>query len=378
MQVTISGLHLHYGGFAAIKGLDLTIADGESIVLLGQSGCGKTSTMRCVAGLEEPTGGHITIGNDVVFDHHTGRAVPSFRRNVGMVFQSYAVWPHKTVLENVIFPLRMKKVRKAAARDKAMEVLALVGLEHLAERGASQLSGGQMQRVALARSMAMEPSVLLLDEPLSNLDARLREDLRVELRRIQLQRGLTTMYVTHDQQEALALADRIAIMQDGRITQLGTPEEVYARPASASIAKFMGVTNILPVAALHDGVVELDGHDVTLATEHASAAPSTADAVAVRPDDIRVRAADESGTEGKPSSGDAGDLAGTVTVAVYQGSSVRYQVAIDDGPMLEAICPVDGGLLPSGARARVHVPGRAVLVLPDEVPEPLVPETVAA
>ncbi|MFF5986241.1 ABC transporter ATP-binding protein [Prauserella flavalba] len=363
MQVTITNLSLAYGGFTAVKGLDLTIADGESIVLLGQSGCGKTSTMRCIAGLEEPTGGRISIGDTVVFDHETGRSVPSFRRNVGMVFQSYAVWPHKTVLENVTFPLRMKKVKRGAARDKAMEVLGLVGLDHLAERGASQLSGGQMQRVALARSMAMEPSVLLLDEPLSNLDARLREDLRVELRHIQQERGLTSMYVTHDQQEALALADRIAIMQGGRITQLGTPEEVYATPASASIAKFMGVTNVFAVGGASGNRVTLADHALELLT--ASAAPAGAASVAVRPEDVVVR-------------GEGSGLPGTVEVCVYQGSSVRYQVRLDDGPLLDAVCPAGPGALARGERASVEIAPEAVLVLPDEVEAAPVPEEAAA
>ncbi|MBK1784099.1 ABC transporter ATP-binding protein [Prauserella cavernicola] len=364
MQVTITNLSLAYGGFAAVKGLDLTIGDGESIVLLGQSGCGKTSTMRCIAGLEEPTGGRISIGDTVVFDHETGRSVPSFRRNVGMVFQSYAVWPHKTVVENVMFPLRMKKVRRTAAREKAMEVLTLVGLDHLAERGASQLSGGQMQRVALARSMAMEPSVLLLDEPLSNLDARLREDLRVELRHIQQERGLTSMYVTHDQQEALALADRIAIMQGGRITQLGTPEEVYASPASASIAKFMGVTNVFAVGEASGNEVHLADHALSLRT--AVAAPDGAASVAVRPEDVVVR------TEGSDG------FAGTVEVCVYQGSSVRYQVALDGGPTVDAVCPAGPGALARGERASVEIAPESLLVLPDEVTDTPAQDEVAA
>ncbi|ASR36119.1 ABC transporter ATP-binding protein [Prauserella marina] len=366
MQVTITNLSLAYGGVAAVEGLDLTIKDGESIVLLGQSGCGKTSTMRCIAGLEEPTGGSITIGDTTVFDHDTGRSVPSFKRNVGMVFQSYAVWPHKTVLENVTFPLRMKKIKRGPARDKAMEVLGLVGLGHLAERGASQLSGGQMQRVALARSMAMEPSVLLLDEPLSNLDARLRDDLRVELRHIQQERGLTSLYVTHDQQEALALADRIAIMQAGHITQLGTPEAVYAAPASASIARFMGVTNVFTIAGTAGATgntIELADHPMTL--DASATSPPGAASIAIRPEDIRVRA--ENDLPGAPAG--TNTLTGTIEVRVYQGSSVRYQIAIDNGPQLDAICPAGAGTLPRGARAHVDIDPAAVLVIPDEVSE---------
>lgn len=368
MQVTITDLSLAYGSFVAVKGLNLTIQDGESIVLLGQSGCGKTSTMRCIAGLEEPTGGRITIGETTVFDHATGRSVPSFKRNVGMVFQSYAVWPHKTVLENVTFPLRMKKVKRTTARDRAMEVLTLVGLDHLAERGASQLSGGQMQRVALARSMAMEPSVLLLDEPLSNLDARLRDDLRVELRHIQQERGLTSMYVTHDQQEALALADRIAIMQAGHITQLGTPEEVYATPASASIARFMGVTNVFAMGGFTGNRVALADAALTLHT--VSGRPSDKASVAVRPEDVAVRA------EG--TAGGVNTFPCTVEVCVYQGSSVRYQVALDAGPRLDAVCSASTGALARGDRAVVEIAPEAVLVLPDEVALVRTEEEVAA
>ena len=369
MQVTITDLRLAYGDVVAVDGLDLAIHDGESIVLLGQSGCGKTTTMRCIAGLEEPTGGRITIGGATVFDHVRGRCLPSYKRNVGMVFQSYAVWPHKTVLENVTFPLRMKKVRRPAARQRALEALELVGLAHLADRGASRLSGGQMQRVALARSMAMEPSVLLLDEPLSNLDARLREDLRVELRHLQQQRGLTSMYVTHDQQEALALADRIAIMQGGHITQLGTPEEVYSRPASASIARFMGVANLFEIAGRTDHRVELA--DAALALRTGASPSRDATSAGVRPEDVSVRREDGAvdGVNAFP---------GTVEVCVYQGSSVRYQVALDGGVTVDAVCVDAGGALVRGDRAVVEIAPEAVLVLPEEAPAAPGPEEAAA
>ena len=212
MKITLEHLSLKYGANTVVKDLDLQIADGESLVLLGQSGCGKTSTMRCIAGLEQPSGGRITIGDTVVHDSERRVTVAPYKRNVGMVFQSYAVWPHRTVFENVGFSLKMKKVPKEEAARRVRKALAIVGLADFETRGASQLSGGQMQRVALARSLVMQPSVLLLDEPLSNLDARLRERLRIELREIQLEQNLTTVYVTHDQIEAFALADRIALM----------------------------------------------------------------------------------------------------------------------------------------------------------------------
>ncbi|WP_433875332.1 ABC transporter ATP-binding protein [Sinomonas atrocyanea] len=365
MEVTVRGLELRYGSHAAIQDLDLTIPDGESLVLLGQSGCGKTSTMRSIAGLETPTAGTIAIGDRVVFDGAAGKSVPAFRRNVGMVFQSYAVWPHKSVLENVAFPLKMKGASRQQQRTRALEVLETVGLAHLADRGASMLSGGQMQRVALARSMAMAPSVLLLDEPLSNLDARLRDDLRVELRRIQLEKGLTSLYVTHDQQEALALADRIAIMQSGRITQLGTPQSIYRTPASASIASFLGVTNVFPLEdQTHHGLLKVRGHDVALRASRTSA--STPASVCLRPEDIRIEEESRTGQDS------VNTFSALLEVAVFQGASLRCRLSLlPSGLSLDALVPSEAaaGLAP-GSRVRVRVDPDNVLVLPDDVSQP--------
>jgi iron(III) transport system ATP-binding protein len=376
MEVVVQDLELAYGDFVAIKRLDLTIPDGESVVLLGQSGCGKTSTMRCIAGLESPTGGRISIGDRTVFDGDSGKVVPVFKRNVGMVFQSYAVWPHKTVLENVSFPLKMKGIARADRRRQALEVLEIVGLAHLAERGASMLSGGQMQRVALARSMAMSPSVLLLDEPLSNLDARLRDDLRVELRRIQTERGLTSLYVTHDQQEALALADRIAIMQEGRITQLGTPEQIYGSPVSASIAGFLGVTNIFAIApSSTPRSLELTDHDVTLRSTYP--VPRTAASVCIRPEDIAVTLEQPTDRAGHDAA--TNYLSGTVEVAVFQGASIRCKVRTDSGLPLDAICaPPAVGTFAPGARVSIAIDSDRVKVLPNEAPFNDIPQAVAA
>ncbi|OZE85629.1 ABC transporter ATP-binding protein [Rhodococcus sp. 14-2483-1-1] len=368
MEVAVHDLELAYGDFVAIKSLDLIIPDGESVVLLGQSGCGKTSTMRCIAGLEMPTGGTISIGDKTVFDGNSGRVVPVYKRNVGMVFQSYAVWPHKTVLENVAFPLKMKGVAKSKRRAEALAVLELVGLAHLADRGASMLSGGQMQRVALARSMAMAPSVLLLDEPLSNLDARLRDDLRVELRRIQTERGLTSLYVTHDQQEALALADRIAIMQEGRISQLGTPEQIYGSPVSASIASFLGVTNVFSVAADSTSrSLHLTGSEVVLRSS--SDVPTAASSACIRPEDILVTLDQPRDVASAAGHSDTNLLDGVVEIAVFQGATIRCKVKLDGGVQLDAVCapPADGVLAP-GARVKVTIAADAVKVLPDEAP----------
>lgn len=324
MDVEIENLTLDYGDFTAVRDLSLSIEDGESVVLLGQSGCGKTSTMRCVAGLEQPSSGRIVIGERAMFDADARKDVPAHKRNVGLVFQSYAVWPHRTVLENVAFPQEMKRSSASEAKKRALESLDIVGLAHLADRGASMLSGGQMQRVALARSLAMEPNVMLLDEPLSNLDARLRDDLRVELRRLQNELGITSIYVTHDQGEALALADKIAIMQNGCIAQLDSPERMYANPASASIARFMGVSNIFPVrVAGNDGGLET--------ADGTSAVRSTADysnhddlQACIRPENITISA------EGAQASG-ANVWPGVVRVAVFQGPYIRYGVETDTG-----------------------------------------------
>lgn len=361
MDVKIDDLSLTYGDFTAVRHLSLHIADGESLVLLGQSGCGKTSTMRCVAGLEDPSGGSISIGGGTVFDAAAGVNVAPNKRNVGLVFQSYAVWPHMTVLENVSFPLKMQRRARPEIRTRALETLELVGLAHLADKGASLLSGGQMQRVALARSLAMEPNVMLLDEPLSNLDARLREDLRVELRRLQLELGLTSIYVTHDQGEALALADRIAIMQHGRISQLATPVDTYRAPASASIAEFLGVANIFPVAgARPDGHrLRLAEHDVEIAV--ATPVPATAAdlSVCVRPEHVRVTT--------QPGGTQPNSWPGTVTVSVFQGSFARCTVTLDAGPVVEVQIQ-DGSPVPRQQdRVHVEIDPRDVQVLPQEV-----------
>lgn len=360
MQVTIENLTLSYGSFTAVRGLSLDIRDGESVVLLGESGCGKTSTMRCVAGLEVPDTGRITIGERDVFNDRKKVNIAPNRRNVGMVFQSYAVWPHLSVLENVSFSQRMRGADRAAAKKKAMETLDIVGLAHLADKGASLLSGGQMQRVALARSLAMEPNVMLLDEPLSNLDARLRDDLRVELRRLQQELGLTSIYVTHDQGEALALADRIAIMQKGRIAQLASPIEIYRSPASASIAKFLGVSNVY---ALKDGMtgrhrVELSDH--ALEVNVAVPATGTGDvSVCLRPESVRVARAEPTAAVNR--------WQGTVRVVVFQGSYLRCSVELDGGPVVEVLSHEGGDeSLQHGDRVWVSVAPEHCLVLPAE------------
>lgn len=360
MQVTMENLTLSYGSFTAVRGLSLDIQDGESVVLLGESGCGKTSTMRCVAGLEVPDTGRITIGERDVFNDRKKVNIAPNRRNVGMVFQSYAVWPHLTVVENVSFSQRMRGADRATAKRKAMATLDIVGLSHLADKGASLLSGGQMQRVALARSLAMEPNVMLLDEPLSNLDARLRDDLRVELRRLQQDLGLTSIYVTHDQGEALALADRIAIMQKGRIAQLASPHEIYRSPASASIAKFLGVSNVFAMKGGMIGRHRIQLKDHPLEVNVAGPATTSGDvSVCLRPESVRVERTEPTAAVNR--------WQGTVRVVVFQGSHLRCAVELDDGPMVEVLSHEGGDeRLQHGDRVWVSVAPEHCLVLPAE------------
>jgi iron(III) transport system ATP-binding protein len=370
MKVSIENLSLAYGDNTVVEDLDLDIADGESLVLLGQSGCGKTSTMRCVAGLETPSAGRITLGDTVVHDSASGRTVPPHKRNVGMVFQSYAVWPHRTVFDNVAFSLRMQKVGKEEIRTRVREALELVGLPELADRGASMLSGGQMQRVALARSLVMRPSVLLLDEPLSNLDARLRERLRMELRELQLRLGLTTIYVTHDQVEAFALADRIAVMQKGRIVQIGTPEHLYTEPVTASVADFLGVSNLFGCSATAGSSrsVTLTDHDVEVVVDTPRPRATGPLAVCLRPETLVVTAIGDTPPDGQT-------WKGRVDLASYQGASIRFRITLDGGPEVEAVATGQASrLMHVGEQVVVTaLPGSAQVIADDRTTTATVP-----
>jgi iron(III) transport system ATP-binding protein len=242
------------GRVLAVDDISIDVADGELFTLLGPSGCGKTTTLRCVAGLEMPDGGEISVAGRTFFSADRRVRVPANERGLGMVFQSYAIWPHMNVYKNVAFPLevltRKKRPSRRAIRERVERSLAVVKLDHLAQRQATDLSGGQQQRLALARALVMEPPLMLLDEPLSNLDAKLRDDMRFELKRLQRELGITAVYVTHDQVEALAMSNRVAVMRDGKIEQVGAPREVYERPRSKFVADFIGTSNFI------DGVIE--------------------------------------------------------------------------------------------------------------------------
>jgi len=284
-RVSIEGLVKKYGAFSAVDNIDVVIEPGELVVLLGPSGCGKTTTLRCVAGLEDVSEGRIRMGDEVVSS--PGKSAPPESRAIGMVFQSYAVWPHMSVFENVAFGLRLKRLGRHEIESRVNHVLELVGLKGFGGRDISKLSGGQQQRVALARAIVVEPRVLLFDEPLSNLDAKLREHMRFEIRELQKRLGITSIYVTHDQQEAMIIADRIVLMSQGRIDQIGLPEELYRRPATRFGAEFVGLANVLPATVAGEGRVRLNG-SVELACATVGVRAGEPVDVMVRPENVVV------------------------------------------------------------------------------------------
>src|ERR1044072_1241122 len=278
-------------GRPAVDDVSFRIAAGEIVVLLGPSGCGKTTTLRCIAGLELPTSGTISIGGDTVAAPESGLHVPPRLRNIGMVFQSYAVWPHLTVTQNVNYPLRHRKVPRDERARQVARVLELVGLTEYAARPVTQLSGGQMQRVALARALVYNPRILLLDEPLSNLDAKLRLRLRDELRRIIKEAKVTALYVTHDQAEAVVLGDRIGVMENGKLMQMSPPVELYNKPENLFVANFTGVSNLIKgEIASTPGTVKTAGGEAIQISAPIKGKSGDAVVVAVRPENIALRA----------------------------------------------------------------------------------------
>ena len=320
-MLKVSDLRLKYrtdeGEVDAVRGLSLNVEHGQFFTLLGPSGCGKTSTLRCIAGLETPTSGSIEIDAHVVYASASRTFVPPHRRNIGMVFQSYAIWPHMSVFDNVAFPLvhGARKQPRKVVDDKVMRALALVQLEQLATRPAPMLSGGQQQRVALARAIASEPAVLLLDEPLSNLDAKLRENMRHEIKTLVRRLDTTTLYVTHDQLEALSMSDRVALVNDGVIVQEGAPRDVYLRPNDAFAANFLGRTNLLEGRVVDSGKVETRW-GLLYCELPPSAVLGTDVTVGFRPESVVLSEAMAT----------ADGLPGKIAAASFVGDAVEYQI----------------------------------------------------
>jgi iron(III) transport system ATP-binding protein len=324
-SVELRSLTKRYGSVAVVDGVSLRVEHGLLVCLLGPSGCGKTTTLRLIAGFIEPSAGQIAVGDRVV--SAPGRTLPPERRNMSMIFQSYALWPHMTVAENVAYGLKLRKLDRDTIGRKLKAILATTRLEALTERYPGELSGGQQQRVALARALIVEPEILLLDEPLSNLDANLREEMRFEVRRLHDQYRYTTVYVTHDQSEAMTTADLIAVMNGGRIEQAGSPEDIYDRPRSEFVARFIGSSNILKGRNLDEDRIEFAG--TPLRCSGARLPPSGETAVSIRQHDIRLMPKAPDATENV--------VPATVVRQVFLGSSRDYIVQVADGTQLRVV-----------------------------------------
>jgi iron(III) transport system ATP-binding protein len=335
-DIVVENLCKRFGDVVAVDHISFTVRDGEFLTLLGPSGCGKTTTLFAIAGLDRPDVGRIRVGDTTFFDGDTGQFIVPEKRNCGMVFQSYALWPHMNVYDNLAFSLKLRKVPKHTRDERIDEILNLVELELYKDRYPHQLSGGQQQRVALGRALVYSPTVLLLDEPLSNLDAKLRERARSWLKRIQSQLGITSIYVTHDQTEALVLSDRIAVMREGRICQVGSPQDIYASPAEPFVADFIGTSNFLRghmAGTGEDGtiLVDLDAAKARLRISTGkSFAPETPLLVSVRPE--KVRFVDRnSGT----ALYEHNCLEAEIIDGIYVGACYRYRLKVD-GAMVRA------------------------------------------
>jgi iron(III) transport system ATP-binding protein len=341
-MIKVQNLHVDYqsdrGRVHAVRGIELDIKQGQFFTLLGPSGCGKTTTLRSVAGLETPRQGEIFVGDALVFSSTTRKVVPPYERDIGMVFQSYAIWPHLNVFENVAFPLRemKRKLSQAELRAKVEQALALVHLDGLPDRPAPFLSGGQQQRLALARALVKEPRVLLLDEPLSNLDAKLREETRFELRELVKRVGITTLYVTHDQLEALTMSDVVAVMNQGQIVQRGSPLEIYQSPQDRFVANFIGLTNFIEgrikSAAANEAALGEVETDCGILRCRLNADMKSGDAVIVviRPEDIRITA--HAGVS-------CNSLRGKVDAVIFMGDCLECQVQVGERRLRTKVHP---------------------------------------
>lgn len=318
-NITISGLNKTYGSFCAVDFIDLNVQEGEFLIVLGPSGCGKTTTLRMLAGFIEPDGGQVILGGrDITYE-------PPYRRNIGLVFQNYALFPHLTIFENVAFGLRRRGVNHSEITPRVKDALSLVDLTHLTDRLPRQLSGGQQQRVAIARAIAIRPDVLLLDEPLSNLDAKLRLQVRDELRSLQKRLGITTIMVTHDQDEAMSVGDRLVLMRAGRIEQIGAPDDLYNRPANRFVADFIGRTNFLRGRIEKDQAFHSEGGIVLTS---ASQPPGATEAM-IRPEAIRVRSVPE---QSGPNA-----ISGTIHGHVFLGGLIELAIDVPGGERITGV-----------------------------------------
>ena len=362
-QLVFDAVRKTFAATTALQHLDLEVKDGELISLLGPSGCGKTTALRIAAGFEFADSGDVYVGTSKI------SGVPAHKRNMGMVFQSYSLFPNLTVEQNVEFGLRTRKIDRSERTTRVADTLELVQLPHLAKRYAHQLSGGQQQRVALARALAVRPAVLLLDEPLSALDAKVRTTLRDQIRRIQTEVGITTLFVTHDQEEALAISDRVGVMSHGQLEQLGTPTEVYRTPSTAFVARFVGSMNELPASVLGEDAVEVLGQTVHIRSTNGHQVGAKV-CLLVRPEDLHIVDGDDG-------------LTGTVTGVTFQGAATNVGVRLDvlDTLISAHLAGADADDITPGDRVKVAIDGaRAVVetITADVIGDPVPPETVDA
>jgi len=355
-SVAVEHLVKHFGDYQAVDGVSLTAEAGTITTLLGPSGCGKTTTLRCVAGLETPSSGTIRFGGQIVFCSAQHRDIPTEQRGIGMMFQNYALWPHMSVAENVAFGLTLRRLPRAEVQRRVRLALDLVQLSHRADVLPGQMSGGQQQRVALARALAYDPEVLLLDEPLANLDAKLREEMRYELVEVQARTGLTALYVTHDQSEAMTLSTRIIVMHNGRIAQQGTPPEIYERPRNRFVAEFVGASNFIDVESAEPSGDRVLGRTDLGSLRARPTGGATVGYFMIRPEDVQV-------SLGAAQSLDNEVLA-TITSRIYQGETIILLARAGNGQILRAHVRRDHPAMP-GDSAVLHLPANCLIALED-------------
>ena len=346
--LVLQGIDKRYGQVLAVSDVDLTLPPSQFVCFLGPSGCGKTTLLRMIAGLEMPSAGRVRLDGEDITDR------PAHQRNFGMVFQSLALFPHLSVGENIAYSLRIRGIDRAARRRKVEELLELVRMPGLAERHISQLSGGQRQRVAIARALALEPKLFLLDEPLSALDAKLRETMQVELRLLQKRLGITTILVTHDQREAMTMSDLVVVMDQGRVQQVGPPLDIYRRPANSFVAQFIGISNLLPATMEDGGRLTVAGAPFTVTGERS--APGGRVTLSIRPEDVHLFAGAQTGPNRLP---------GTVTFVRDVGASIETYVDVGGETVIQVAAPKDRPPVGAGDMATVELPADACVLLRD-------------